>query len=306
MINRLLIRIKVLQVLYNYYLTSGMGVSGAISLLRYALDQSYQLYLFLTGLPYDLSEVARIRLDKEQDKYVKDEDIIKLLKHLADNPLTEIIASDNGYLEKRSSTIINSNRVDDYLNQVLQKAINQRDELNAISWNHLPEVRKAWRKFYGEEFLGSDIFYDIVEDSNTFRNDDIDIVFTFVTKAFNGICRDKPYSEQLKPAYSNEADMDFGPTLIEQAVVNGEEYRELISKYFKNWDKERTSEIDYIIMQLAVTEAIHFPQISTKVTINEYLNLAHFYSSESSYFFINGILHELFQELKSDGIIIGN
>ncbi len=305
MINRLLIRIKVLQILYNYYQVKGMGVPGAIGLLRYALDQSYQLYIYLTGLPYDLKEAAELRILKEEEKFTKDEQIIQLLKHIIDNPITRIIGSDDNYLVDREGAKVNSHGVLTFVNTLLNKLVGQREEWLSIDWESLPEVRKAWRKFYGEEILQNELFAELLEDSNTFRNDDIGIVFTFVTKAYNSLSDDKPYSEHLKPQYASEDDEDFGPILLEQAIVHGDEYRELISKYFKNWDKERVSEIDFIIMQLAVTEAIHFPQIATKVTINEYLNMAHYYSSEISHTFINGILHELFTELKKKGEILG-
>lgn len=305
MINRLLIRIKVLQVLYNYYQVKGMGIPGAIGLLRYALEQSYQLYIYLTGLPYDLKEAAELRILKEEEKFARNEQTIQLLKHIIDNPITQIIGSDSDYLAERAAAKVTSHGMTTFINTLLNKLIEQREEWLSIDWESLPEVRKAWRKFYGEEILQSELFAELLEDSNTFRNDDIGIVFTFVTKAYNSLSDEKPYGEHLKPQYSSEEDEDFGPVLLEQAIVHGDEYRERLSKYFKNWDKERVSEMDYIIMQLAVTEAIHFPQIATKVTINEYLNMAHYYSSEISHTFINGILHELFTELKSEGKILG-
>ncbi|CQB86728.1 transcription antitermination protein NusB [Chlamydia trachomatis] len=306
MINRLLIRIKVLQVLYNYYQVKHMGIPGAIGLLRYALDQSYNLYLYLTGLPYDLKDAASFRLVKEEEKFGKDETIVKLLNHIIDNPITQIISSDSEYIQARNQAFTPSHSVEDFIKKLLNMLIEQREELLQIDWDNFDEVKKAWRAFYGENILQNNLFSDILEETDTFRNDDIAIVFTFVTKVFNGLSEKKPYFDQLRPTYSSEEDEDFGPTLLEHAIVHGEEYRELISNYFKNWDKERVSEIDYIILQLAVSEAIKFPTIDTTVILNEYLNLAHYYSSEISHTFINGILHELFTDLKKEGKILGN
>lgn len=304
MINRLLIRIKVLQILYNYYRVEGMGIPGAIGLLRYALEQSYRLYFYLVGIPLDLAEKAEQRLLVEEEKFHKDESVIKLLKHMVSNPLVDVIAADEAYKEERERIAPTSAGFSDFYSSLLLKALS-REELKTLDWTQLPEVRKAWRSFYGDEILQSELYHDLLEDTNTFLNDDIGIVFTFVTKAYNGLKSDVPFSDQLKPAFASEEDEDFGPVLIEQAILNGSEYRDLISKYFKNWDKERVSEMDYIIMQLAVTEAVHFPLIPTRVTINEYLNLAHYYSSPNSNSYINGILHELFGDLKKEGRIVG-
>lgn len=306
MINRLLIRIKVLQVLYNYYQVKHIGIPGAIGLLRYALDQSYNLYLYLTGLPYDLKEAAAFRLAKEEDKFGKDESVVKLLNHIIDNPVTQVIGSDLDYIQAREQAFTPNHSVEDFIKKLLNTLIDQREELLLINWDNFDEVKKAWRAFYGENILQSDLFADILEETDTFRNDDIAIVFTFVTKVYNGLSEKKAYSEQLRPPYASEDDEDFGPTLLEHAIVHGEEYRELLSKYFKNWDKERVSEIDYIILQLAVSEAIKFPTIDTSIILNEYLNLAHYYSSDISHTFINGILHELFTDLKNEGKILGN
>lgn len=283
-----------------------MGVPGAIGVLRYALDQSYQLYLYLTGLPFDLKNIAEARLLKEEDKFIKDESTISLLKHIISNPIVDIISEDINYLQERGDAVPTNIGITDFMNKLITIMIKDRDQLLTNDWNSLQETRKCWRSFYGREILQNELFAELLEESNTFRNDDIGIVFTFATKAYNNINNELPYGNQLKPQYTNEEDEDFGPTLLEQAIVHGVEYRERISNYFKNWDKERVSEMDYIIMQLAMTEAIHFPTIATKITINEYLNLAHYYSSETSHTFINGILHELFTDLKSEGKILGD
>lgn len=144
-----------------------------------------------------------------------------------------------------------------------------------------------------------------MEDLSGYLNDDIGIVFSFVTKAFNALDAGKPFASIRRPDYASEVEQEFGPELMENAVVNGDEYREEISHYFRNWDKERVSEMDYLILQLALAEALTFPLIPTTVTINEYLNLAHVYGTHNSHSFINGILHEMFGNLKQEGRILG-
>jgi N utilization substance protein B len=57
-------------------------------------------------------------------------------------------------------------------------------------------------------------------------------------------------------------------------------------------------------MQMAVAEAIEFPSIPTKVTYNEYIEIAKFYSTDKSSVFINGILDKIFQHLKDTNKIV--
>lgn len=307
MINRLLIRIKTLQILYNYYRVKNMSVDGAISTLKRALDASYQLYFFLCGLPLEISDIAEQRLEKEQEKFIKDLELIDLYSHLSQNKLVEIIRRDTNFVEEydQLSHQMMTRGLVDYIQSLTNDATNYiRDKKSEVDWDDLTSIRSAWRSFFGE-FTQDSLFTELLEETNTYLNDDIPIVYSFVPKVINAISDEKNYSDVLKPAYANEDDSSFGTTLLEKSITNGAEYREIISRYFKNWDKERVSEMDYLILQLAVTEAIHFPTIATRVTINEYLNLAHHYSTPNSYTFINGILHELFTDLKKEGKILG-
>ena len=58
-----------------------------------------------------------------------------------------------------------------------------------------------------------------------------------------------------------------------------------------------------ILMEMAVTEFVSFPSIPTKVTLNEYIELAKDYSSPKSPVFVNGILDKVLDELNAEGKI---
>lgn len=300
MINRTLIRIKTLQVLYNYYKTDNKTVESATHLLEYALDSSYQLYIYLTGLPIELSQAAEEKKAREMEKFQPDREAVLLLQHFIQNPLLDHITADSDYMELWTEARLKlrvGNTLEEYYEQVLNQIIKSCKE-QPIVWDSYDEVRKLWRQVYGETLKSDALFQDLLQERNTFLNDDIEIIFSFVTKVFNATTDDAPYSSKIRPAYSDEEDRLFGHGLLHQAITYGSEYRDLISKYFKNWDRDRVSEIDYLILQLAVAETKRFPTIATTVTINEYLNLAHAYSAPHSYSFINGILHELFKDIK--------
>lgn len=285
-----------------------MSLNGAITTLQKALDASYQLYFFLCGLPLEISDIAEQRLEKEQEKFIKDLELINLYSHLSHNKLVDAIRCDAKFTEEfyAISHQMMTRGLIDYVQSLTTNTINFiKEEKNKINWEELSSIRIAWRSFFGE-LTQDQLFAELLEETNTYLNDDIPIVYSFVPKVINAISDEKSISDILKPAYANKEDADFGTTLLEKAITNGEEYRGIISRYFKNWDKDRVSEMDYLILQLAMTEAIHFPTIATRVTINEYLNLAHHYSTPNSYTFINGILHELFTDLKKEGRILGD
>jgi N utilization substance protein B len=83
-------------------------------------------------------------------------------------------------------------------------------------------------------------------------------------------------------------------------VLNKDEYGKLVESFTENWDVERIAFIDLLILIMAITEAVAFPSIPTRVTINEYLEIAKFYSTEKSSVFINGLLDKIFKHLKDE------
>ena len=78
---------------------------------------------------------------------------------------------------------------------------------------------------------------------------------------------------------------------------------ELIKPKLMNWDAERIASLDMILMQMGVCEFLYFETIPTKVTINEYIDLAKEYSTPQSGHFVNGILDNIHKELTTENKI---
>ncbi len=98
-----------------------------------------------------------------------------------------------------------------------------------------------------------------------------------------------------------EEDKNFIDTLYKKFLENDEEYEALLAEQLVNWDVERVAFLDKIILKLALTELLNFPNIPVKVTINEYIELAKSYSTPKSGKFVNGILDSLAEKLKTTG-----
>jgi N utilization substance protein B len=106
------------------------------------------------------------------------------------------------------------------------------------------------------------------------------------------------------PLFKNEDDREFARDLFRKAVIHKEEYAKLIESYTENWDVERIAFMDMLVLVMAITEAVAFTSIPTRVTINEYLEIAKFYSTEKSSVFINGLLDKIFKYLKDNQKIV--
>lgn len=100
-----------------------------------------------------------------------------------------------------------------------------------------------------------------------------------------------------------EDDKDFINKLFKNTIDLDDEYKQLIAKNTKNWEVDRLPLTDRAILEMALTEMIHFPNIPVKVTINEYIELSKEYSTPKSRQFVNGILDVMSKNMKDFGAI---
>lgn len=301
MINRSLQRCKVLQLLYCYSLVpSRFSLPSVIEEFQVATGSIYDLYMYLLGLPLDVAAAAEERLEVLKGQYRRvPEEETEALRGMTSNALTQYIKADVTYMAFREEMEPHKSALQEYMAQVVASAVEERSEaLGRLDWESLESVQVAWRELYGKAFLQSEVFGELLEQSVYLDSWTVDQVLSFVTKAFNAISEEKLFSEIRRKPYASSQDEAFGIQLLRNAIEKKELYREWVARYFVEWDADRVSRVDYLILQLAVTEAELFPDTPTRVILNEYLNLAHLFSSEQSHVFINGILHPLLQDLR--------
>ena len=101
--------------------------------------------------------------------------------------------------------------------------------------------------------------------------------------------------------FDNEDEVQFASRLLEKAIEGHEQYEQLIDAHLKGWDADRIAYMDRIILETALAEILEFEDIALTVSLNEYIELAKWYSGDKSYMFINGILTEILRDLKNSG-----
>ena len=106
------------------------------------------------------------------------------------------------------------------------------------------------------------------------------------------------------PEYKDEEDREFAIRLFRRAILNDEDYRSLINQNVKNWEFSRLAYMDVIIMQIALAEILSFPAIPVSVTINEFVEIAKYYSTAKSGGYINGIIDSIVKKLRADNKLL--
>lgn len=145
--------------------------------------------------------------------------------------------------------------------------------------------------------LPNEDFIAHVEEHFIHWDDDAEMMNQLVLNFLN-----KPAQADFKEILSKEK-WDFAKSLLETVIEKKELCMELIKPKLKNWDAERIAALDLIILQMGVCEFLFFETIPTKVTINEYIDLAKAYSTVQSGQFVNGLLDNIHKELQAENKI---
>ena len=158
--------------------------------------------------------------------------------------------------------------------------------------------KKIISRLVTEYFTLSEDLLSGFEEQSIFWNDDLDYVAAMIEKTFRKFRNEKGYQGSLMPLYRNDDDEQYVVKLFRKVIIRTKECSELIDRNTTNWEVERIALMDILVMQLAITEIIEFPEIPVKVTLNEYIEIAKYYCTSKSSTFVNGILDKVVREMR--------
>jgi N utilization substance protein B len=305
MINRVLIRIKVLQIVYAFYQNGNGNLKTAEKELLFSLQKSYDLYHYFLLLIIDVTNLHERIVDNRKHKLRPTEEDMnpnmrlinnRFVKQLAENKALKQYcnehglswSNDQGFIKSVHDLLLTSEQYTSYLNNPAESYETDRE---------------FWRAFFKKQICGNDMIEEYLEDKSIYWNDDIEIIETFTLKTIKRFNESKEANQPMLPMFKDDEDREFAITLFRQSLLKGDEYRERIDRHMKNWETERIAQMDLIIMQIALAEIMNFPSIPTSVTLNEYIDAAKYYSTPKSGLFINGILDSIVNELKKEKLL---
>ena len=305
MINRELIRIKIVQLTYAYYQNGNRNLDVAEKELLFSLSKAYHLYHYLLALIVSISKEARKHYEVElakakregtelpSSKFVDNRFATQLEenKQLCDFMSTQKQAWDDDieFVRKLYSQIEQSSIYIDYM-----KNINISYEAD----------REVWRRLYKTLIMDNEELDNVLEEKSLYWNDDKEIVDTFVLKTIKRFEPDSNATQELLPEYKDDEDKDFARKLFRATILNADQYQRYMSEASRNWDFSRLAYMDVVIMQIAIAEMLTFPNIPVNFTINEYVDLAKIYSTPKSYGYINGMLANIARHLIDLGLLL--
>ncbi|MBN2806001.1 MAG: transcription antitermination factor NusB [Prolixibacteraceae bacterium] len=305
MISRRIIRIKVMQALYAFHSSPDQTINLAEKELFFSINKSYDLYHWMLQLLVEIHQFSLERLEIKKQKNLPTSDDLNpntrfienpiILKIIENKPLQKYLEQSKlswhdypELIKKLHTELIESEQYTSYMSSANHTL---KDDYNLIEY------------FYANIVVQSEDLYQLLEEQSIYWNDDLEFVASMIIKTLRKFKLSTLPTKSLMPLFKDEDDIDFTKKLFRKAVLNTEEHREIIKKHLRNWELDRVAFIDVLIMEMALCEFLYFNSIPTKVSLNEYIDLAKFYSTTKSRTFINGILDKILKSLKEEGQI---
>lgn len=306
MINRVLIRIRVMQIVFAYYDNETKDLRKAESELLFSLQKSYDLYHYLLSLMIEVTDLHKTRLDNRKSKLLPSQQDINPDTRLVNNKFIAQLRANKALTEYMNDKPYSWSENDGYIKALLDDILSSDiyKEYLQLETCDYDNDREFWRSVFKNLIAQSEDLYDWLEDESLYWNDDVEIVASFVIKTIKRFDESKGADQELLPMLKDNSDQQFALKLLRETFFNSGEYLEMIGKYTKNWESERIANMDMVIMQIAIAEVLNFASIPTNVTLNEYINIAKAYSTAKSASFINGILDAIIKDLKANNKIV--
>ncbi len=305
MINREIIRIKIVQLTYAYYQNGNKNIDTAEKELFFSLSKAYDLYNQMLALIVAVTREAQRRLELLRTK-VKREGLPEPPTKFAFNRFALQLESNKQLLDFTSTQKFTWADEQDFVGRLYEQTEQTqlyKDYMDSPDDDYATD-RELWRKLYRTIIQDNTDLDAVLEEQSLYWNDDKEVVDTFVLKTIKRFDEKNGAHQDLLPEYDSEEEKDYARKLFRATIMNADEYQHYMSESSRNWDFSRLAYMDVIIMQIAIAEMFTFPSIPLSVTINEFVELAKFYSTPRSAGYINGMLDAIARHLIKTGRLL--
>ena len=305
MINRELIRTKIVQLTYAYYQNGSKNIESAEKELLFSLSKAYDLYNYLLALIVGITQESRRHLEVAQSRAKREGTAMPSQKFAYNRFAMQLEGNKmlNEFMESQKTTW---NDEPEFVKKMyLQIAESEiyKEYMDSKEDSYEAD-RELWRKLYRTLIQNNESLDALLEEKSLYWNDDKDVVDTFVLKTIKRFEEKNLSNQELLPEYDNMEDKEYARKLFRAAIMNAEEYQHYMSETSRNWDFSRLAYMDIVIMQIAIAEILTFPSIPINVSINEYVEIAKLYSTPRSAGYINGMLDAIARHLSATGKLL--
>ena len=303
MINREIIRIKIVQLTYAYYQNGNKNIDTVEKELFFSLSKAYDMYNQLLALIVAVTKEARRRLEVLQAKAHR-EGLPEPSQKFVFNRFAIQLENNrqlNDFMETQKHKWSDEPEFVGRLLELIEQCQPYKDYMAETEDDNYAADRELWRRLYKLAIQENEDLDAVLEEQSLYWNDDKEVVDTFVLKTIKRFEEKNGANQELLAEYDSDEERDYARKLFRATILNADDYQRLMSESSRNWDFSRLAYMDIIIMQIAIAEMLTFPSIPVSVTINEFVEIAKCYSTPRSGSYINGMLDAIARHLVSTG-----
>lgn len=305
MINRLLIRIKTVQLTYAC-LQSNEPRMYADEHLTEAVEASQKLYNYLLALVVKVTDYRRKQLEAAKNKFYPTKEERNPNTRFVDNQVAKMISERSEVLDYCEENQLTSD-FDTELYRTILETLSQTETykhyMESPAAPTLEEDKVLWLEVMNTIIPQCEKLDEVLEERNIYWNDDLTTVLKAVVRTIERL---KPGTTMIKAGktFTREEDRKFALDLFHYALDEYEDNVRLIDGLAPNWEAERMAMMDKVVMSCALSEVKHFPDIASAISINEYVELSKHYCSNNSSRFINGLLDKVVKQWRDEKVIV--
>ena len=307
MINRTLVRTKVVQTLFAHYKSSDQTPLSARKTLLNKFSSTYSLYVMMLSFADELTTYAEEQIAENQRRAAVLHQPYTANRNFVNNRVAQQIFNNRrlrNYMENEHLCWdVGMSAIESTYKQLLDTPFYK--EFMALETPSYEDEKTLWRKIYSTLLLESDALNAALEEMEVALDQegwtvDVDMVITYVVKTIKRFKEEHKDELPLLDMFGSEEELSFAKDLLQWSIEFAEENKTLISKALQNWEADRVAYMDQIILLVALTEIRRCNEIALEISMNEYIEIAKEYSSDKSYVFINGVLNRVVNDLKAD------
>jgi len=310
MLYRRHLRIQALQALYSYF-TGGNDdlVKGEKELLK-SINQIYELFVWQLSFIVEVKRFAEFRIEENKKKFFPTEEDLNPNLKFVQNRAIQYLENNRDFKKKEDLFKINWADQQELVRKFYMemRASDYYKKYMANPKSNFNEDKLFVIKMVDLQLADYELLKSFYEEKSIYFAGNYDLVNILLIKFFDTLTKKHDEYSPLPGIYKTETtqtndDKEFLKTLYRKVIVNNDAYDDILKVRTKNWEYDRIPLMDLIILKMAIVELTEMPLIPVKVTLNEYIELAKYFSTPKSKTFVNGVLDRLIRDFKEEGKI---
>ncbi|MDR3180878.1 MAG: transcription antitermination protein NusB [Prevotellaceae bacterium] len=305
MLTRRFLRVKAFKILFSYAYSDNDSLLHAEKDLRASLEKTYDLYHYLLSAIIAVADYAEERIEIGLRKFKPSEAEANPNKKFINNKVIATLRENTALQKYNAKQHLNWREHADVIKQIYTNMTERpyyKDYMSSTNDSFYEELRLV-EDFFRSEFEDNELIESMIEEMNAYWADDIGFVLISIIRTINALRQERDTENILMPMFRAPDDEEYVFELLRYSLAHFKDHSQLAHQYVQNWESDRIAFVDMALIVMGISEALAFPSIPVKVTINEYVEIAKYYSTRNSHVFVNGVLDKVIQNLLHEGAI---